>query len=126
MAMAARSAAVPGTAASAATTAGAHHTVLACALLAGPDGAVACEVLNLPEPLTYVYRGPGGEAPVTAVNQALDDAGFAAAELHAATSGDLTAAHRQDAAASPLVRALMGTVAHDDAWASQLAALLRN
>ncbi len=110
---------------SALTTTGDNPTVLAFALLSGPAGAVAYEVLNLPDPLTYVYRGPAGEASLTAVNQALDDAGFAAAELHAAASGDLAAAHRQDAAASPLVRALMGTVAHDDAWASELAALLR-
>lgn len=111
---------------SALTTTGDNPTVLAFALLSGPAGAVAYEVLNLPDPLTYVYRGPGGEASVTTVNQALDDAGFAAADLHAATSGDLAAAHRQDAAASPLVRALMGTVPHDDAWASELAALLRS
>jgi hypothetical protein len=111
---------------SALTTTGEDPTVLAFALLSGPGGgAVAYEVVNLPDPLTYVYRGPGGQASLTAVNQALDDAGFAAAELHAATSGDLTTAHRQDAAASPLVRALMGTVAHDETWASQLAALLR-
>jgi hypothetical protein len=110
---------------SALTTTGDDPSVLAFALLSGPGGAVAYEVLNLPDPLTYVYRGPGGQASLTAVNQALDDAGFAAAELHAATSGDLTAAHRQDAAASPLVRALMATVAHDDTWASQLATLLR-
>ena len=110
---------------SALTTTGDDPTVLAFALLSGPGGAVAYEVLNLPDPLTYVYRGPGGQASVTAVNQALDDAGFAAAELHAATSGDLTAAHRQDAEASPLVRALMATVAHDDNWPAQLAALLR-
>lgn len=110
---------------SALTTTGDDPTVLAFALLSGPGGAVAYEVLNLPDPLTYVYRGPGGQASLTAVNQALDDAGFAAAELHAATSGDLTAAHRQDAAASPLVRALMAIVAHDDSWATQLAALLR-
>jgi hypothetical protein len=110
---------------SALTTTGEDPTVLAFALLSGPAGAVAYEVLNLPDPLTYVYRGPGAQASLTAVNQALDDAGFAAAELHAATSGDLTAAHRQDAAASPLVRALMGTVAHDGNWAAELAALLR-
>jgi hypothetical protein len=111
---------------SALTTRGDNPTVLAFALLSVPDGAVAYEVLNLPDPLTYVYRGPGGEASVSVVNQALDDAGFAAAELHAAASGDLTAAHRQDAAASPLARALMGTVPHDDAWAAKLAGLLRN
>ena len=73
--------------------------MLAFALLTPARGGdpVAYEVLNLPEPVTYVYRA-GGPDPRALVNQALDDAGFATAEIHAAASGDLAAAHRQDAA----------------------------
>jgi hypothetical protein len=110
---------------SALSAAGEDPTVLAFALLSAPGdaGPVAYEVLNLPEQLTYVYRGPG-QSSTAAVNQALDDAGFAAAGLHAAVSGALTAAHRQDAAASPLTRALMAAIAHDDTWPAQLASLL--
>ena len=110
---------------SALTTAGTDPTVLAFALLTPARGGdpVAYEVLNLPEPVTYVYRA-GGADPRGLVNQALDDVGFAPAELHAATSGDLTAPHRQDAATSPLTRALVATVPHDPAWPAQLADLL--
>jgi hypothetical protein len=81
------------------------------------------EVLNQPEPVTYVYRA-GGQDPRALVNQALDDTGFATAEIHAATSGDLTAAHRQDAAASPLTRALVATIPHDPTWSTRLTGLL--
>jgi hypothetical protein len=104
------------------TTSGARPTVLAFALLtpAGGGDPVAYEVLNLPEPATYVYRA-GGQDPLALVNQALDDAGFAAAEIHAAASGDLAAAHRQDAATSPLIGALAATIPHDPAWSARLA-----
>jgi hypothetical protein len=110
---------------SALTTSGTDPTVLAFALLTPVRGGdpVAYEVLNLPEPVTYVYRA-GGPDPRTLVNQALDDAGFAPADLHATTSGDLEAAHRQDAAASPLARALVTTIPHDSAWPTRLADLL--
>jgi hypothetical protein len=107
------------------TTAGADPTVLAFALLtpAGGGDPVAYEALNRPEPVTYVYRASGPD-PRALVNQALDDAGFAAAQVHAAAAGDLTAAHRQDAAATPLASALVATVPHDPAWAGRLAGLL--
>jgi hypothetical protein len=110
---------------SALTTSGTDPTVLAFALLTPARGGdpVAYEVLNLPEPVTYVYRA-GGADPRGLVNQALDDVGFAPAELHAATSGDLTAPHRRDAATSPLTRALVTTIPHDPAWPTQLADLL--
>jgi hypothetical protein len=107
------------------TTSGADPTVLAFALLTSARGGdlVAYEVLNRPEPATYVYRAPGAD-PRALVNQALDAAGFAAAELHAATTGDLAVPHRQDAATSPLARALVATVAHEPAWPTRLADLL--
>jgi hypothetical protein len=107
------------------TTSGADPTVLAFALLTPARGGnpVVYEVLNLPEPATYVYRA-GGSDPRAFVNQALDDIGFAAAEMHAAASGDLTASQRQDTATSPLVRALVTTVARDQAWPAYLADLL--
>ena len=110
---------------SALTTSGTDPTILAFALLTPARGGdpVAYEVLNLPEPVTYVYRA-GGADPRDLVNQALDDVGFAPAELHAAASGDLTAPHRRDAATSPLTRALVATVPHDPAWPAQLADLL--
>jgi hypothetical protein len=107
------------------TTSGDDPTVLAFALLtaAGGGDLVAYEVLNLPEPVTYVYRGAGRD-PRALVNQALDEIGFAPAAIHAAASGGLAAAHRQDAATSPLARALVAEVSHDASWPSQLAALL--
>jgi hypothetical protein len=107
------------------TTSGADPTVLAFALLTPARGGdpVAYEVLNLPDPVTHVYRA-GGADPRALINQALDDAGFAPAEVSAATSGDLTAPHRQDAAASPLTRALVATVPHDPTWPTHLAGLL--
>jgi len=107
------------------TTSGAQPTVLAFALLTPARGGdpVAYEALNLPEPATYVYRA-GGPDPRALVNQALDDAGFAAARIHAAAAGDLTAAQRQDAVTSPLARALVATVARDPAWSARLMDLL--
>src|SRR5258705_14021992 len=78
------------------TTSGADPTVLAFALLTPARGGdpVAYEVLNLAEPATYVYRA-GGPDPRALINQALDDAGFAPEEIHAAASGNLTAPNRQ-------------------------------
>jgi hypothetical protein len=107
------------------TTSGAQPTVLAFALLTPARGGdpVAYEALNLPEPVTYVYR-VGGPHPRALVNEALDDAGFATARIHAAASGDLTATQRQDAATSPLTRALVATVARDPAWSARLTGLL--
>ena len=107
------------------TASGDDPTVLAFALLSPRRGGdlVAYEVLNLPEPATYVYRA-GGPDPRALVNQALGDIGFAPAEVHAAASGDLTATRRQDVAASPLAGALVTTVPHDPAWSARLADLL--
>jgi hypothetical protein len=107
------------------TTAGADPTVMAFALLIPARGGdpVVYEVLNLPDPVTYAYRA-GGPDPRALVNQALDDAGFAATEIHAVASGELTAAPRQDTATSPLAGALVAAVAHDQAWPSRLAELL--
>ena len=106
------------------TTSGADPTVLAFALLSPARGGdpVAYVVLNVPEP-TYVYQA-GGLDPRAAVNQALDDVGFAAAGLQATASGDLTAAHRPDAATSFLATALAATLPHDPAWPARLAGLL--
>ena len=107
------------------TASGDDPTVLAFALLSPRRGGdlVAYEVLNLPEPATYVYRA-GGPDPRALVNQALGDIGFAPAEVHAAASGDLTATRRQDVATSPLTGALVTTVPHDPAWPARLADLL--
>ena len=58
-------------------------------------GLVAYEVLNQPEPATFVYRGE-----LAAVNRALDGAGFRAAALPPAAS-----------------------VPHDAAWADRIAGL---
>ena len=87
------------------------------------------QALNLPEPLTYVYRA-GGADPRAQVNQALDDVGFAAADIRAAAEGDLTAVRRQDMAGgaadigSPLSRAPVATIPHTADWARQLTAQL--
>jgi hypothetical protein len=113
------------------TTSGDDPTVLAFALLcparppipARGGDLVAYEVLNLPEQVTYVYRAAGPD-PRALVNQALDEAGFAPAAIHAAASGDLAVPHRLDAATSPLARALVAEVSHDANWQPQLAALL--
>jgi hypothetical protein len=109
------------------TVSGAEPTVLAFALLSPARGdLVAYEVLNLPEPWTYVYRA-GGADPRARINQALDDVGFAAAEISAAATTDLTAVRRQDAVdnpGSPLVRGLVATVPHTSDWAREVAARL--
>ena len=107
------------------TTSGDDPTVLAFALLSPPRGGdlVAYEMLNQQDPVTYVYRA-GGPDPRALVNQALDEIGFAPAAIHAAASGDLAAPHRQDAATSPLARALVAAVDHDANWQPRLAGLL--
>ena len=108
------------------TVSGTDPSVLAFALLgpAGRDGLVAYTVLNQAEPASYVYRAGGVPDPRAAVNQALDDAGFAPAALHAAAAGQLTEAYRRDAAASPLASTLVAEVPHDATWPDQLARLL--
>jgi hypothetical protein len=107
------------------TVSGEDPSVLAFALLspAGGGDPVCYTVLNLPEPASYAYRA-GGPDPEVLVNQALDDAGFAPAAVHAVTAGDLTAARRRDAAGSPLAGALAAVIAHDEHWAQQVAQLL--
>ncbi len=117
---------------SALTVSGADPTVLAFALCCRPAGGapdggrVVYEVLNVAEPMTFVYRtdgdggGDGGDGR-TAINRALDDAGFNAAAVHADT---LTAAARPDARASLLARSLAGTAAHDADWPRRIAELL--
>ena len=107
------------------TVSGSGPTVLAFALLVPGRGGdpVVYEALNQPEARTYAYRA-GGPDPRARVNQALDDAGFAVGELRDAGSGDLTAAYRQDAAASPLGRALVAVIEHDDSWTAQVGQLL--
>jgi hypothetical protein len=80
---------------------GESPTVLAFALAAGPGG-VAYEVLNRPEPETYVFRGD-----LAAVNRALDDAGF------------------DPAALAPLL-APGGRVPHDERWPDRIAGWLAN
>lgn len=107
------------------TTSGDDPPVLAFALLSPARGGdpVAYEVLNRPDPVTYVYRAPGPD-PRALVNQALDDVGFAPAEVHATASGDLAAAPRQDAARSPLARALVTALSHDASWTARLTDLL--
>jgi hypothetical protein len=110
------------------TVSGAEPTVLAFALLSPARGGdlVVYEALNLPEPQTYVYRTVGAD-PRARVNQALDDVGFAAAEIGAVATDDLTAVRRQDAVdgpGSPLVRGLVATVPHTPDWAREVAARL--
>jgi hypothetical protein len=113
------------------TVAGDDPTILAFALLsppaAGPAtasasrGPVGYEVLNLQEPMTFVYRSAGRD-PRAAVNRALDDIGFAPAQLH--DSAGLTDAHRADAATSELTRSLLAAIPHDPAWPTSLTSLL--
>ncbi len=115
---------------SALTVRGEDPTVLAFALCCRPPGGapgggrVVYEVLNVAEPMTFVYRtgddGDDGDGRA-AINRALDDAGFDAAAVHAA---GLTAAARPDARASLLARSLAGTAAHDADWPRRIAELL--
>jgi hypothetical protein len=83
-------------------------------------------VLNRPEPWTYVYR-TGGADPRARVNESLDDVGFAAAEISAVATDDLTAVRRPDAADGPgssLVRGFVARVPHTGDWAQEVAARL--
>jgi hypothetical protein len=104
------------------TTSGAEPTVLAFALFASSRGRVAYDVLNLPEPVTYVYEADGDARAV--INRALDDTGFQAAAVHAAADGGLMAAVRTDAPAVLLARSLIARVPHGPDWQRQIAGLL--
>jgi hypothetical protein len=112
------------------TTAGQDPTVLAFALISQEEGRrIGYEVLNLAEPVTFVYEATGRQDPMTEINRALDDAGFAAGALAALSAGSgaaggLTSAHRQDVATSPLASGLVGQVPHGPEWARQVADLL--
>jgi hypothetical protein len=84
---------------SALTTSGEDPTVLAFALGRRP-GRVVYEVLNQPEPMTFVYRVDGADA----LNRALDDAGFQPAAVR--------------------VGGPAGQVPHDAHWPARIAELL--
>ncbi len=81
---------------------GESPTVLAFALGRRP-GRVVYEVLNQPEPMTFVYRADGADG-LAAINRALDDAGFRAAAVQAG---------------GPAAQ-----VPHDAQWPDQIARLL--
>lgn len=102
------------------TASGDDPTVLAFALYSSARGRVAYEVLNLPEPATFVYESDGDARGV--INRWLDDAGFQAAAVHAT---GLTAAARTDPSAALLDRSLVAQVPHDENWQRQIADLLR-
>ncbi len=102
------------------TASGADPTVLAFALYSSARGRVAYEVLNLPEPATFVYESDGDARSV--INRWLDDTGFQAAAVHAA---GLTTAARTDPSAALLARSLVAQVPHDENWQRQIADLLR-
>lgn len=104
------------------TMAGSEPTVLAFALFASSRGRVAYDVLNLPEPVTYVYEADGDAR--TVINRALDDTGFQAAAVHAAADGGLMAAVRTDAPAVLLASSLVARVPHNQDWQRQIAGLL--
>jgi hypothetical protein len=104
------------------TLSGEQPTVLAFALFASSRGRVAYDVLNAPDPVTYVYEADGDARAV--INQALDDTGFQAAAVHAAADGGLIAAARTDAPAVLLARSLVAQVPHGEEWQRQIAALL--
>jgi hypothetical protein len=85
------------------TVSGAEPTVLAFALCA-IRGRVIYEVLNQPDPPTYVFLADdqGGRSTL---NRALDEAGFAPE-------------------AGPLTRSLNDRIPHDDHWQDQIARVL--
>jgi hypothetical protein len=101
------------------TATGEDPTVLAFCL-GSRGGRVAYEVLNLPEPMTFVYRsdGPGG---IGAVNRALDDVGFRAAAVHASGLGEPS---RAGAGQAELASAFIDRVAHDARWQDRIGELL--
>lgn len=106
---------------SALTATGEDPTVLAFALCRHPgSGRVVYEVLNEPEPMTFVYRADGADGGA-AINRALDDTGFHPAAVHAA---GLTAAARPQSQATVLARSLVAQVPHDADWAARIAGLL--
>jgi hypothetical protein len=104
---------------SALTATGQDPTVLAFALGCHP-GRVVYEVLNHPEPVTYVYQADGADA-LAAINRALDDAGFQPAAVHAEGPA---APGRPSAASSPLTASLLAQVPHDPQWRDRIAELL--
>jgi hypothetical protein len=101
---------------------GEQPTVLAFALFASSRGRVAYDALNMPEPVTYVYEADGDARAV--INRALDDTGFQAAAVHAASQGGLMAAARTDAPAVLLDHSLVAQIPHNEDWQRQIAALL--
>ena len=101
---------------------GDQPTVLAFALFASSRGRVAYDALNMPEPVTYVYEADGDARAV--INRALDDTGFQAAAVHAASQGGLIAAARTDAPAVLLDHSLLAQIPHNEDWQRQIAALL--
>jgi hypothetical protein len=101
------------------TTSGADPTVLAFALFSSARGRVAYEVLNLPEPATFVYESDGDARGV--INRWLDDTGFQAAAVHAT---GLTSAARTDPSAVLLARSQVAQVPHGENWQRQIADLL--
>ena len=104
------------------TLSGEQPTVLAFALFASSRGRVAYDMLNVPDPVTYVYEADGDAR--TVINKALDDTGFQAAAVHAAAEGGLIAAARTDAPAVLLAHSLVAQVPHGEEWQRQIAALL--
>jgi hypothetical protein len=102
------------------TASGEDPVVLAFALFAGTASRVAFEVLNLPEPATFVYESDGDARAI--INRWLDDAGFQAPAVHART---LTSAARTDPSSVLLARSLVAQVPHGPDWQRQVADLLR-
>jgi hypothetical protein len=102
------------------TASGTDPTVLAFALFTGTGSRVAFEVLNLPEPATFVYESDGNARAI--INRWLDDAGFQASAVHAST---LTSAARTDPSSVLLARSLVAQVPHGPDWQRQVAGLLR-
>jgi hypothetical protein len=98
---------------------GEDPTVLAFVLGSAAD-LVVFEVLNRPEPMTFVYRAAGPDG-LAAINRALDDWGFRPASLHAAGPA---APARPAGAVRLLAESLVGQVTHDAHWLSKIAALL--
>ena len=96
---------------------GESPTVLAFALGRRP-GRVVYEVLNPPEPMTFVYRADGADGLATINRGALDDAGFQAAAVHA--DGLATPADRPGL----LTSALAAQVPHDAQGPDRITRLL--
>lgn len=92
---------------------GESPTVLAF-VLGSRSGRVVYEVLNQPEPMTMVYRADGAGG-LTAINRALNDAGFAMAQPGG-----------QGGQGGPQVLGslLIGQVPHDEQWQDRIAGLL--